>query len=163
MTDAKLMPMNVSRSRIFNYILLGTMALAAISGLLILFVPGWRNAVRAGFVPQHREILSTLEGDLLSDGSRVKVVKYKTLKGIGVEILGPATDGSRPLIDRLEINDRHDGFFDFHGQASRLAILDVDGDNKVELIAPTFDEDLVAHLNIFKYNPEVGRFEPLRP
>ena len=38
-------------------------------------------------------------------------------------------------------------FFDHRGQAVQLAVVDLDGDGKMELLAPTFDKQLTAYLN----------------
>jgi hypothetical protein len=133
------------------------------AGLLVALNPLWRKALQTRWTSQDRVVLSTALGDLLGDGSLVKVVKYQNSQGIQIEVLGEGEGGSRPLIDRIYLTDRHNGFFDFQGEATQLALVDVDSDGKLELIAPTFDENLTAHLNVFKYSPEFHRFEAIRP
>lgn len=133
------------------------------SGLIVALNPEWRNSLRDNWISQDRQLLSTALGDLLGDGQLVKVIKYQTSQGIQLEILGEGDGGARPLIDRIYLSDRHNGFFDFQGEATQLAIVDVDSDGRLELIAPTFDENLTAHLNVYKYNPNFRRFEALRP
>ena len=44
------------------------------------------------------------------------------------------------------------------GQATNLALKDIDGDNSMEIIVPTYDSNLVAHLNVYKYDPFSRRF-----
>lgn len=132
-------------------------------GLLVALNPVWRDSLRQSWHSNDRVLLSTALGDLLGDGSLVKVIKYQTSQGIHLEILAEGLGGSRPLIDRIYLADRHNGFFDFQGQATQLALVDVDSDGQLELIAPTFDEGLTAHLNVYKYNIDFKRFEPLRP
>lgn len=133
-----------------------------VAGLLVALNPQWRDSLRQKWHSQDRVLLSTALGDLMGDGSLVKVIKYQNSQGIHLEILAEGDGGSRPLIDRIYLSDRHNGFFDFQGQATQLALVDVDSDGKLELIAPTFDENLTAHLNVYKYNPTFKRFEPLR-
>ena len=99
----------------------------------------------------------------MGDGHPVKVLKLQTPEGVQVEIYNSPEGAGSSLIDRIRLQDRHNGFFDFQGEASQLAILDVNGDGLYEIIAPTFDERLNAHLNIFRYNPEVRRFEAFQP
>ncbi len=111
---------------------------------------------------ERREILSTVVGDLKNDGSVVKVLKLKTRMGISLEFLGAMEVGVRPLMERISIDDPYDGYFDIAGEATRLAILDLDGDGKNELIAPTFDENMVARLNAYRFNPSTERFEAIR-
>lgn len=91
------------------------------------------------------------------------MVKYQTIEGIVVEVLSSDESGSRSVIDRIKIPGEYDGFFDFYGQASQLAIMDVDEDGQLELVAPTFDKQLIAHLNVFKFNPTSRQFEPIQP
>ncbi|MEZ4870891.1 MAG: hypothetical protein R2827_01335 [Bdellovibrionales bacterium] len=47
----------------------------------------------------------------------------------------------------------------FRGQSTNLAVDDVNGDNIPEIIAPSFDKHLVAHMNVFSYNPVTKKFE----
>jgi hypothetical protein len=106
--------------------------------------------------------LATAEGDLLNDGSLVKAVKYKGNNGIFIEILR-STEGAYTLVDRIDLPDKHDGMFNFHGHVTRLAITDIDNNGTAELLAPTFDAQLVPHLNIFHYNGALKRFELAQP
>ncbi|MEO0337188.1 MAG: hypothetical protein AAF202_12400, partial [Pseudomonadota bacterium] len=67
------------------------------------------------------------------------------------------------LAERLSQLDGNDAVSHFQsGNATQLAVIDVDDDGSFELMAPTFDDQLVAHLNIFKYNPVLKRFEPIQ-
>jgi len=105
-------------------------------------------------------ILSLVNGDLLHDGSSIKVVKLKTAEGIVLEFYNEALNGSRSKINRVIMPDTEDGFFNYHGQAIQLAVVDLDGDGKMELIAPTFDEKLFARLNPYHYDTEQKAFVP---
>ena len=138
-------------------VVMGALAVAAI---VTLCIPSTRASLRAHILKPARQVLSIANGNLLHDGSFVKVVKYKTPEGILIEVLSAEDTGSRSLVDRIPIVGEHDGFFDFYGEASQLAIMDVDEDGKMELVAPTFDSNLVAHLNIYKYNDVTKKFDP---
>jgi hypothetical protein len=74
-----------------------------------------------------------------------------------------ADDGKTGLIDRVLLPDKHDGLFNFEGHVTRLAIADIDQDGTMELLAPTFDQQLVPHLNVFRYNKDLKKFEPYQP
>lgn len=138
------------------------MGLIAIGLLGWVSVPSWRASWQAYWIPPARQVLSIASGNLLNNGSFVKAIKYQTPEGILVEILSSDEAGARSLVDRITIPGEHDGYFDFYGEASQLAILDINEDGEMELVAPSFDKDLIAHLNIFKYNPQTTRFEPLQ-
>ena len=137
---------------------------ACIASFVIAFSTPLRNSFRSKFIKQKkvREILATASGDLLSNGSSIKVIKIKTNKGLILEVYGQNKNFAQPLIDSLFLPHMTDGYFHFRGQATNLALDDVDGDNRLELIAPSFDKNLVAHLNVYKYNLKTQKFEPLR-
>jgi hypothetical protein len=139
---------------------LGLVAVLALVGAL---TPAFREWVQTYIQDTSREVLATAEGDLLNDGSLVKAVKYKSGDQVFIEILRSTPDHSFSLVDRIDLPDKHDGLFNFHGHITRLAITDIDGDGKMELLAPTFDSQLVPHLNIFRFNPTLKRFEPAQP
>jgi hypothetical protein len=138
------------------------MILAA-AALAAVLTPSIREQVQAYLSNSGREILATAEGDLLNDSSTTKVIKYRDNQGIWVEILKVADDGKTGLIDRVLLPDKHDGLFNFEGHVTRLAIADIDQDGTMELLAPTFDQQLVPHLNVFRYNKDLKKFEPYQP
>jgi hypothetical protein len=107
-----------------------------------------------------REILATAEGDLLNNGKIVKVIKYKGPESIFLEVLQP---DSGELIARVILPDKHDGLFNLHGRVTRLAIADIDNSGNNVLLVPTFDDQLVPHLNIYRYNVEGKHFEAVKP
>ncbi len=106
------------------------------------------------------EVLATAEGDLLNDGSITKVIKYRSDVGIFVEILRLESNGQTTLIDRVLLPDKRDGLFNYQGHVTRLAIADFENSGRQALLVPTFDNQLVPHLNVFRYNPTLKHFEP---
>ncbi len=121
--------------------------------------PNWRIPIQAFLSPDHRVLLATVNGDLAGTGEMYKVLKYATHRGLIVEVMQATHDPNDPyrFVDRVVIPDRHDGFFSMNSEATRLALLDVDGDGHPEIIAPSFDESLSAHLNTLKFDPETKR------
>lgn len=129
--------------------------------LITAVIPSGRQAVRAWFDRGYtREVLATAEGDALNDGRLMKVIKYKGPQSIFIEVV-EVRDPSH-LVARLVLPDKHDGYFNLRGHVTRLAIADIDDDGKKELLIPTFDHQLVPHLNIYRYSPETRAFEPLK-
>lgn len=137
--------------------------LLAASLLAAVLTPSIREKAHRYLEGVGREILATAEGDLLNDSSTVKVIKYRDRDGLWVEILKMETDGRSHQIDRVALPDKHDGLFNYQGHVTRLAIADIDQDGSMELLAPTFDQQLVPHLNVFRYNQALGKFEPYQP
>ncbi len=137
--------------------------------VLILFVfamisvavlhPNIRKNLRSKFLPEKRQILSTVSGDVIGEGQDLKVVKVKSKAGLFLEVYKPTQEGFSSKIAQIKLDDRTDGYFNFNGRASNLALKDVNGDEIAEIIAPSFDEDFVAHLNVFSYNNFTGQFE----
>lgn len=105
-----------------------------------------------------RTVLSTARGKLLN-GTPIEVVKVKTSSGLFIEIYNLSKENVHPLIDRLKLPDIKDGFILMDGNAVNLAIQNIDEDNETEIIAPSFDKDLVAHLNVLEFNPKTNKFE----
>ena len=126
-------------------------------------VPSWRQWAQSYFTLVGNEVLATAEGDLLNDGSVVKVIKYRSDVGIFVEILAIDEKGGTKLIDRILMPDKRDGLFNYQGHVTRLAIADIDNSGQQRLLVPTFDNQLIPHLNVFRYNPAIKRFEPFQP
>lgn len=129
-----------------------------VGSVFLFFNSHLRQVGRQLFAPPQREILSVAYGRAVPDKD-VRVVKIQTPEGLFIEVYGAAENGFEPLIDRLKLPDRRDAYFQFKGRASNLALQDQDGDHVYEIIAPTYDESLVPHVNMYKYNANSGHFE----
>jgi len=151
-------------SNIYTRIFRLSLFVISLFALIVASVPELKEMAQSSVrKSEFRHILSVASGDLLSNGSNVKVVKVKTQHGLFLEVYGASENFNRPLLERILLPDKTDGYFHFRGQATNLALDDIDGDNKLEIIAPSFDRDLIAHLNVYKYNQETKRFELRNP
>ena len=111
-----------------------------------------------------QKALSVVYGDLMNDGSEVKVVKLQASDGIYLEFYARSYNGMNYLINRKKIPRAiKDGFFDYRGKSVQLAVLDLDGDGRMELIAPTFDKNLIARLNPYEYHASAHTFGVYNP
>ena len=133
-----------------------------IFSLVICLNKNIRTQVLSYLKHDKRTLLSTVTGDLMNNGTAVKVLKLKTSSGIFLEFLGSMDSGSRPLLEQISLGDPFDAYFDLAGEATRLAIVDLNGDGKYELIAPTFDENMTARLNAYRFNESNNSFEPIK-
>jgi len=122
---------------------------------------GLRSQVRGVFLKDYRTVVSTATGDLLGSGTKLFVTKVKTQDSLFLEIYEPLPSGGQKLIDRIELPDKKDGFFNFNGQATNLVIEDVDGSGRPQIFAPSFDKNLVGHLNVYHYNTDAHEFQRL--
>ncbi|MEO0336866.1 MAG: hypothetical protein AAF202_10745, partial [Pseudomonadota bacterium] len=67
----------------------GTLCFAlAVAAVVASTSPSIRNHFRSSYFRPNRKVLSIVTGNLLNDGQIVKAVKYKTVTGIVIEILG---------------------------------------------------------------------------
>lgn len=134
----------------------------AIVAALFALHPDLRELVRVRFSPPpYRKVLATVSGDLLNSNKDFKVIKIRSHEGLFIEIYEEFKNNTRPLFARIKLIDTRDGYFHFQGQATNLALDDIDGDRILEVIAPSFDDNFKAHLNIFKYNEITNGYELL--
>lgn len=110
--------------------------------------------------PYSREVLATAEGQVLNDGKVYKVIKFRGPTSIFIEVVEPKDETK--LLARVVIPDRRDGLFNLKGRVTRLAIDDIDEDGKYELLVPTFDDQLVPHLNVYRYDNDSKEFIALK-
>ncbi len=120
--------------------------------------PAVRSAMRGSITHDYRMIVSTARGDLLKNGTELTVAKIRTRDSLFLEIYEPRNDGGQKLIGRIQLPDQKDGFFNFNGNATNLAIDDIDGDGRLEILAPSFDQNMVGHLNIYHYDQDSREF-----
>ncbi len=90
-------------------VLIFVFAVLNIGSAVILFSPA-REWVQARFAPEGQKMLSVVYGDLMHNGSSVKVVKFKTITSIVLEFYSESQNGSRYLVSRVEIPNAKDGF-----------------------------------------------------
>lgn len=121
--------------------------------------PTLRSGIQELLLPNGRKILSKATSDFGSAGSSYTVVKVKTRDSMFLEVYTNVSDGSQQLLERLQLGDQKDGYFDFNGHPMNLAIDDIDNDGKPEILAPSFDSNLVGHLNVFHFDPASKLFE----
>jgi hypothetical protein len=131
---------------------LGFSVIIPVLAATIALKPQWRESVRDYLSPDYRKPLSTTYGNVLGDGSVSQIVKIKTRDNLYVEIYRPTGTGSRELVYRIELGQSKDGYFTLQGQLTNLAVTDLDGDHIGEIIAPGYDQNLTAHLNVYHYD-----------
>ena len=146
-------PQNLLRASQFA---LGLMAVAAFVAVIH---PDVRASVRGTLRSDYRTVVSTAKGDLSGTGSMYTVAKVKTRDNIYLEIFENIINEAPRLVERIELADTRDAFFNFDGQATNLAIEDIDGDGRPEILAPTFDRNLTGRLNVFHYDETTRDFQ----
>lgn len=133
-------------------------ALFAMS-LLTALHPDVRAQVRGSLLSDYRTVVSSAKGDLSSDGTSYNVIKVKTRDDLVLEVYKGSAEGKYELVEKIQMPQQRDGFFSFNGEATNLAIDDIDGDGRPEILVPSFDRDLVGHLNVFRFDPSAKNFQ----
>ena len=113
------------------------------------------------FTFHQREVLSTATGNIFSDRQKAKVIKVRKNDKFFLEIYGNDADfPSTPLLlSRIPLSFKKDAYINFKGISSNLALYDVDGDNKLEILVPGYERDLSARINIYKYDENQNIFK----
>lgn len=141
--------LNISRA-----VLVAIFVILFISVLL----PDVRTAIRSAILQDYRTVISTVHGDVTGEGRDLTIAKVRTRDSLLIEIYRPQDDGSQKLLGKITLPDKNDGFFNFNGQATNLAIDDIDGDGLKEILVPTFDQNMNGHLHIYRYDAVSNSF-----
>lgn len=108
-----------------------------------------------------RTLLATVTGRF-SGNQIYTIAKYSTYTGILIEVYQTSPEGGvKNLVDRVFLGDRKNAYFQINGESVQLALVDLTKDGSKELIAPTFDERLRAHLNAYQFDESLSRLVPL--
>ena len=150
----------VSRS---NFIVVTACSICFILSAVTVFSSSLRKDLREKILGTQRRILSTAVADLMNNGQYIKVVKYQVPEGLFLEFYQQQPDHNFKKIWKTKLSGNQDGYFQMKGRTINLAIDDIDNDNRLEILAPSFNDNLIAHLNIFRYNKDLDQFEHVRP
>jgi hypothetical protein len=123
-----------------------------------------RTTLREHLLPNRREVLAKAQGDLVGDGRTFTVLKVKTREALVVEVFeNNLTTGDSLFRTRAILPEKREGLFTYKGRTTNLLLLDVDNDKAQEIIVPSFDENLVPRVHIFKFNDGTNSLELLNP
>ena len=130
--------------------LLGILFIGALLFGYILFLPDVRAWVSSQIYPSERVVLSLLNTNIADQD--IKVLKVRFLNKIYLEVYHMAEAGEE-LVERTILTDAKDASYKMEDGSSNLFAKDIDGDGHPEIIAPSFDKNMIAHLNIYQYEP----------
>lgn len=139
------------------------MQISFLALLLLTFVvalaPKWREQAQDLLWPRERLILAKSQAQINPNGIFVTVIKIKTKQGLSIEIYkSKDVSQSMEFWMQFPLEGTQDSFFNFHSQASNLVLTDVDNDGFLDIMAPTYDEQQQARMNIFRYDETLGTF-----
>jgi hypothetical protein len=128
-----------------------------LSTLLIALHPDARFGAREMLKSHRRSVLSVVENVRFGERS-LDVIKVRENGVLAIEVYDKS-DGRYRLMGRTEIGDQIDAFFRLSGRASNLFVTDLNADGEMEIAAPSYDRNLVAHLNVFSLRHFEDRVE----
>lgn len=128
---------------------------------LLATYPQFRGWFRDLFLTSNRVILAKADGHLTKD-MPVTVVKVKTADTLSLEIYTRNPDSDAlTFLKRVLLKEKRDAHFTFRDNATNLVLTDLDEDGNLEILAPTFDENLIPRLNVYRYNPDTHSFSKM--
>lgn len=135
-------------------IFLSILALIAVVAVCLAIIPQTRQSIKKIFISQNRKIIAKVDGLLLNSNKNFTVFKIKEGNQLSIELYAPDEEGNLTLLNKTPLYESRDGYLDVKNTATNLAIMDVDKDGINEILAPTYDDQMVPRLNIFKYNAD---------
>lgn len=138
---------------------MGLLTLVAMALVTVVVVPSLRNKIKETFLRSERDVIAKVSGSLTPEGPRVTILKIKSKGNLSLEVYSIDNANEMHLLSRLPLFETRDGYFLVQGNATNLALTDVDKDGNLEIVAPTYDDQMVPRLNIFKYNPNTKSFD----
>ncbi|MBK9322142.1 MAG: hypothetical protein IPM97_04150 [Bdellovibrionaceae bacterium] len=150
-----------SKKSAFNIdsLLLGVLILLALAVTTVAVIPSLRQEFKGYFFPNERKILAKIRGDLTGQGALFTILKIQSGEDLFLEVYIEEGPDDSALLAKINLTEKRDGYFSLKGNATNLGLTDVDGDGTLEIIAPTFDDQMVARLNIYKFNIQTRNFD----
>ncbi len=128
----------------------------------IALVPSLRSQARSWVFSNGREILAKTSGHVTPEGPFVSVFKIREDGFLTLEVYVTGEDSSADrLLQKIDLSETRDGYVNFQGNATNLALSDADYDGAMDIIAPTFDDQMTPRLNVFRFNRALNSFEKI--
>lgn len=129
----------------------GFVAATVVFSFAVVLHPELKSAARSVLYPEHRTVLSRVDGDLFGTGEKIKVLKIKSPEGLSIEIYRANESNTEDtLIQSIALGKNSDAYFAFNGESTNLALDDINRDSKPEILVPSVDPQLVAKMLILE-------------
>lgn len=133
-------------------------ASAVIFLLLITYVLSINSAVLFPSLQVDRKVLSTLVFSPTASSPAYQILKVKIRNKIMVEIYKIINEYNYEFVSQIDTGTKYEGYFLLGGSATNLAYINIDDDPMSEIIVPGFDNGLMAHLNVIKFDNSTESF-----
>lgn len=140
--------------------------IAAAFSAAVSVIPSWRQKAQEHLLHSDRKILAKVVTQIdlhkpeeflifkIQQGDQLFVEVYKQNKADG--------QTESQFMTKILLSEKKDAFVNFQGNATNLAVTDMDHDGKQEIIIPSYDNEVTPRLNIYKYNEETQSFDRIR-
>jgi hypothetical protein len=135
----------------FKFIKMMFIAVHSLS-LISVFHPSIRGAIKHAIKGSDRNILSSVRAKLDNSDSEFNILKVRSENNLFLEIYSTDSSGSISLVEKFQLPDNHDAYFNFGGVMSNLVVAGIEQNGQSQIVVPSFDKDLVGHLNIFQFD-----------
>jgi hypothetical protein len=135
----------------FKFIKMMFIAVHSLS-LISVFHPSIRGAIKHAIKGSDRNILSSVRAKLDNSDSEFNILKVRSENNLFLEIYSTDSSGSISLVEKFQLPDNHDAYFNFGGVMSNLVVAGFEQNGQSQIVVPSFDKDLVGHLNIFQFD-----------
>lgn len=134
----------------------------------------WREGLRHWYWDGDRRVLATLDLEVGDDEKVKTITVLKVAEGgslflefyqrrtLFLESEAAGLESQIEKIQKIQLANPFDGYVSFIDRATNLGAMNLDGDPRLEILVPTFSRDLVAALDVVKYNPGLNSFELLQ-
>jgi len=125
---------------------------------IVMLAPSSRINIATLISPDGRHVLATLPFTA-ANNDEYKIVKLRKGHDIAVEIYRTKHGSLQTELTAVfNIPESKDVYYDFKSSLSNLFQANIDEDKGTEIIVPVMDNNLVAHLNVIKYEPKSHQF-----
>lgn len=134
------------------------LALLGLSFTLVLS-PTFRQTFNNLITSDQRHIIANLETNLSLPNKSFKILKISAKKNLWIEIYD--LNLSEDRVAEFKLSIKTDGRMFINNRASSLFASDLDGDQILEIIVPTFDLELNPQIHAYRYNPITDKFSEI--
>lgn len=150
---------NADKTKSREILLIVALFLMALAFIIVAAVPHLRNSLKDAFSDSHRQVLAKITGTISANGPKLTILKIKVGNEINLEIFKHGEENSLELFAKIPLFNAKDAYLEVQGNATNLSLTDIDKNGVMEIVAPTYDDQMVPRLNIFEYNPNSDSFD----
>jgi hypothetical protein len=131
--------------------------------ILAVYILSLNSSILFPSLSFNRKVLSSLVFSPEGMTERYQILKVKNNDKIIVEIYKIIDQYNSLFISRIDTGAKYEGYFLLGGNATNLAYINIDDEPTQEIIVPAFDNNLIAHLNVIKFDTSTKSFSIINP